>query len=259
MSTEIEIIQKLDNSVLQVIGNKALQGFQKAFTVSNAIIQLRELLTDDYMKPIMSLQGSKLGFRTDKDKSGGYDIAKVKDCLIDAVLMGLQPTGNQFNIIAGNMYPTKEGCGYLLNETKGLDYSVICEIKQISPDKTSALVNAVITWKFEGEEKTKTVPIPIKIDQYASVDSIIGKATRKGRAWLLSAITGVEITEGDASEYITIKPEPVYVDHELERATEILSLCKTVIELDEVFARDFESPDLREDIRTVYAELKAKL
>lgn len=53
--------------------------------------------------------------------------------------------------------------------------------------------------------------------------------------------------------------EEIKPDHELERATEILSLCKTKIELDEVFARDFESPDLREDIRTVYAELKAKL
>ncbi|MFK5282891.1 hypothetical protein ACI3PL_25325, partial [Lacticaseibacillus paracasei] len=80
----------------------------------------------------MALQGNRLGFKTDKDKSGGYPESVVKNCLIEAVLLGIQPTGNQFNIIAGNMYPTKEGCGYLLNNFKGLSYNLVCSLPRIN-------------------------------------------------------------------------------------------------------------------------------
>lgn len=195
-----EVTKKLDQSVLSVIGSKTLLGFEKANKVAQAVSDLKTLLTNEYMAPIMNLQGNKLGFRTDKDKNGGYTVDVVKNCLIEAVLMGLQPTGNQFNIIAGNMYPTKEGCGYLLNNFKGLSYKIVCGLPKVNQDKTSAAVDVNITWKLNGEEKTEVVPIPIKIDQYASVDSIIGKATRKGRAWLLSVVSGVEVTDGEVED-----------------------------------------------------------
>jgi len=195
-----EITKQLDESVLSVIGSKTLAGFEKAGKVAQAVSDLKKLLTDEYMKPIMNLQGNRLGFRTDKDKNGGYPVEVVKNCLIEAVLMGLQPTGNQFNIIAGNMYPTKEGCGYLLNRFPGLSYRIVCGLPKVNQEKTSAAVEVNITWKLNGEQKTEVVPIPIKIDSYASVDSIIGKATRKGRAWLLSVVSGVEVTDGEVED-----------------------------------------------------------
>lgn len=210
-----EITKKLDESVLSVIGSKTMLGFEKANRVAQAVSDLKGLLTDEYMKPIMNLQGNKLGFRTDKDKNGGYPVEIVKNCLIEAVLMGLQPTGNQFNIIAGNMYPTKEGCGYLLNNFRGLSYKIVCGLPKVNQEKTSAAVDVTITWKLNGEEKTEVVPIPIKIDQYASVDSIIGKATRKGRAWLLSFVSGVEVTDGEVED---VKHTVVgtIINHDLE-------------------------------------------
>lgn len=206
-----EVIQKLDKSVLSVIGNSALMGFEKAHAVSNAIMELKALLTDEYMKPIMALQGNKLGFRTDKDlkknpsgsgyvKGDGYPVEVVRDCLIEAVLMGLQPTGNQFNIIAGNTYPTKEGCGYLLNNFPGLKYDLVCSIPRVNPEKTGAAVDVNITWTINGQTNNKVIPFAIKMDQYTSVDALVGKATRKGRAWLLSTISGMEITDGDVQD-----------------------------------------------------------
>lgn len=199
MSTDLTT-QKLDNSVLAVIGNSALQGFEKAHTVSNAIVELKNLLTPEYMKPIMALQGNKLGFKSDKDKTGGYSVDIVKNCLIEAVLMGVQPTGNHFNIISGQTYLTKEGCGYLLNNFKGLKYNIVCGLPQINPDKSGASVEVNISWTLNGQSYEKTVPIPIKTDSYTSVDAVIGKATRKGRAWLLSTISGVEITDGETTD-----------------------------------------------------------
>lgn len=195
-----EITKTIDQRILSVIGNKALAGFEKANVVASAIEELKTLLTPEYMKPIMALQGNKLGFRTDKDKTGGYGMDVVKNCLIEAVLVGLQPTGNQFNIIAGNMYPTKEGCGYLLKNFPTLTFDIVCGLPKINADKTGSAVDVTIKWNINNTENEKVIPIPIKIDSYTSVDAIIGKATRKARAWLLSTIMNVEITDGEVED-----------------------------------------------------------
>ena len=200
------IAEQLQNVVLSVTGKEGLAGFQKAFLMASGIKQLRELLTPEYMAPIMALQGSKLGFRTDKDLNKdrtpgpGYSMEVVKNCVIEAVLNGLQVTGNQFNIIAGNMYPTKEGTGYILNNMKGLNYQIICNLPRTNPEKTSAAVDVVIKWTLNGRSEEEIVPIPIKMDAYTSLHAVIGKATRKGRAWLISRITGSEITDGEIED-----------------------------------------------------------
>lgn len=193
-----EVVQKIDQEIISVIGEKNLQGFDKAFKVSNAIGNLKGLLDNNYMTPIMELQGNRLGFKTDKDNSGGYPIATVKNCLIEAVLTGVQPVGNQFNIIAGNCYITKEGFGYLLKNYEGLKYSLVSVISKIS--ETSALVNNTIEWTLGSESFEKVVPIHIKVNKYMGADAVIGKATRKARAWLYNNLSNVEIGDGDASD-----------------------------------------------------------
>lgn len=191
---------QLNNVVGSVLTQENLIGFERAYAIAESIGKLKELLTDEYMKPIMQLQGNKLGFKTDKDKNGGYPMEVVRNCLIEAVLNGVQPYGNQFNIIAGNMYMTKEGCGYALNNFKGLGYTLVCSLPRINSDKTSSSVDVKIEWNIAGKQEEKIVPIPIKMDAYTSVDAIIGKATRKGRAWLLSTVSGIEIPEGDVTD-----------------------------------------------------------
>jgi hypothetical protein len=192
------VIKELDNSVLSVISNVNVDGFKKAFLVSEAISNLKELLTVDYMKPIMSLQGSKLGFKTDKDGKGGYSLEIIKQCLIDAVLIGLMPTGNLFNIIANQMYITKEGCGYLLNKTKGLSWRTINGLPHFNAEKSSCVIDVTIEWTVNDVSSTQKIPIALKVDQYTSIDALSGKATRKARHWLLTLISGIELPEGEA-------------------------------------------------------------
>ncbi len=210
MSNTLEVFKKIDDSMSKY-NNQDLIGFEKAFVMSSKIVELRELLTDEYMKPIMALQGIKLGFLTDRDKNRdgtkgkGYTIEVVRDCLIEAIFMGLQPYENQFNIISGNMYPTKEGIGYLLNKENGLSYQIIPNIKTLSSDKKSALVEASIEWTINGKKDLCILPIPIKTDEWTSVDAIIGKATRKARAWLLSRIKGIDIVDSEL--------EPINIPH----------------------------------------------
>lgn len=101
---ETGIAQQLNETVISVISADGMKGFEKAFLIAQATADLKAALTPQYMKPIMELQGSRLGFKTDKDDSGGYPESVVKHCLIEAVLTGVQPFGNQFNIIARQLF-----------------------------------------------------------------------------------------------------------------------------------------------------------
>ncbi len=256
-----QVAQKLDDYVTTVIGSEKLTGFGRAFQMSQAIAQLKQLLTAEYMKPIMQLQGTKLGFRTDKDKSGGYPVEVVQSCLIEAVLMGLQPTGNQFNIIAGNCYPTKEGCGYLLSKIHGLKYSIVTGLPRINTEKTSCAFDIKIWWSLNGMEQTAEVPKPIKIDQYASVDSMVGKAERKARAWLLSRITGFEVTDGEVEDttHTVMGSKPLQKSKEEIETERVQGLVNSATTMDELHFIRTQNPtidtaifDKRED------ELKKK-
>lgn len=194
------VIQKLQNSVTSVLQSEQIQGFERAYLVATAAGQLKELLTAEYMKPIMALQGNRLGFKTDKDTSGGYSMEIVKNCLIEAVLMGVQPCGNQFNIIASNCYLTKEGVGYLLKKLPGLSYDAIPGLPRINVEKTSAAITMKVKWTINGVSKSEELEIPVKMNSMMGTDAVIGKATRKARKWLYDTITGSDIPEGDVAD-----------------------------------------------------------
>ncbi len=203
MSEKIEakpdLVKKLDAQVLSVIKAEKIEGFEMAFKIASAIQELKDLLTPEYMKPIMAMQNNKLGFKTDKADSG-YPEATVKNCLIEAVLTGVQPFGNQFNIIAGNCYITKEGFGYLLDHFKGLKYEIIPSLPRINENKTSAAIVMKINWEIGSIKESREIDFPIRMNSFMGVDAVIGKATRKARAWLFNSISGFEIADGDVMD-----------------------------------------------------------
>lgn len=192
-----ELIEKLDRTVKGFTDNHKLQLFERAYHLATAMRTLDDLLTPEYMQPIMALQGSKLGFKADKE----YGLPVVKACVKEAVLTGVQVVGNHFNIIAGNCYITKEGFGYLLGNTPGLEYKIVPGLPRISNDGKSAAIEMKITWKQGGgEEKTQALEIPIRVNSMMGVDAIIGKATRKARAWLYNTLNDTEVGDGDVED-----------------------------------------------------------
>jgi len=200
----LELIKSLDSTVLSILGDEKLQGFDRAFRLAAAIGELKTILTADVMKPIMNLQGNRLGFKTDRDrnqdgsKGQGYPMEIVRDCLIEAVLYGLQPTGNQFNIIAGNMYATKEGCGHLLSNISGLSYDIVAQLPRIQGESAAVVMN--VEYAIGGITKKKSLDIPIRVNKFMGTDAVIGKATRKARKWLYDTLTGNELPEGDIQD-----------------------------------------------------------
>lgn len=199
MSKELAL-KPLNDAIKAGLNAVNLEGFEKAFVLADASKKLDSALTVEYMNPIMELAGSKLGFKTDKDTSGGYDMKTVKRCLIEAVLTGVNVVGNQFNIIAGNCYITKEGFGYLLKNIPGLSYSIIPELPRINSENTSAAIKMIISWTIEGAKDTETIDLAIRMNKFMGIDAVIGKATRKARKWLYEKITGSELGDGDVQD-----------------------------------------------------------
>lgn len=196
MSTDIAV--KLNKCVEVALNSNQSQGFEKALALANSMKELKGLLSKEVMEPFMQLQGHKIGFVTDKDRENGYPIDAVRNCLIEAVLKGVQPFGNHFNIIAGNCYITKEGFKYLLDNVKGLVYQTIAQLPRIQADKGSAAIVMKIEWTMNGESNSQELDIPVKVNKFMGADAVIGKAERKARAWLYNNLTGIEITDGDA-------------------------------------------------------------
>lgn len=191
MSKQVTTIgQVIDTQVKNVLAVNA-HSFETAFVISTAIQEIDKALTPAVMEPIMALQGKKLGFRTDKI----YPVTTVKECLIEACLSGVQVTGNQFNIIAGNMYITKEGYGHLLLQIPGLRYTVSHSILEEKNGYTD--VSCKITWKIGENESKKQVEIfPVKSGKYGTPDNILGKAERKARKWLYEHLSGRDTDDG---------------------------------------------------------------
>lgn len=184
-----------------------LGGFTAAINMSSAMGQLRAMLTDEIMEPIMALQSSALGFKTDKDKdppSQRYPIEVVRDVLIEATLKGFRMIGNQTNIIAGRFYATKEGFeDWMLRESrKGhmTQFQDAYSVPKYVSDQ-EAHVNISASWTYKGKmDSFKDVTIAIRINKGQGADAILGKARRKLLARIYSRSTGLVIAEGDAGE-----------------------------------------------------------
>ena len=255
MSTELSTTQKQEVAFKQMSEKVKLvlasnvNSIENSLAVANAIGYLREVLTPEIMAPIMALQGSKLGFKTDRDlvknrntgkyeKGPGYPLEVVQDCFIEMSLNGLLPTGNMFNIIAGNAYVTKEGGTFLLKtQVPSLKYSISYPNVSQSADKLTANVTAVIKWELNGDKREETVPFPIKSDAFTTFDSLIGKAERKAKIWLYNQVSGLNISDGDIEEipHVEIKPSvnPTAIGNEKEekRILDHIENSKTITEL----------------------------
>jgi len=205
MSNELVIN---DNTILALdsaaesglIANTHASLFRRAALIATATNNLVSLLTKPVVDTMfMPLQGKKIGFKS--DKVYGWEV--VRDSVIEAVMTGVDVVGNEFNIIAGNCYITKEGMSKLLGKETGLSYSITPMIP--TTNGKEALIKMCIEWTYNGTKDKRDIDFCIKTNSYMGSDAIIGKATRKARAWLLMHITGQDIGEGDADEVVSEK------------------------------------------------------
>lgn len=208
----LEKAEQLENAAMEALKilDADVGAFQKTIRTSIAIKALREALTEDVMKVVMELQNTSLGFRTDRDPNQldadgkpkkPYDVAVVKDCLIEGALKGARWTGNEINIIAGRCYLTKEYFERMVRDFPGVTG---VDPKPGVPQEVGekgALVPYTITWKLNGKpmklerlriNDAEDYRFAIRKNAGMGTDAILGKARKRAFAAVFSILTGKE-------------------------------------------------------------------
>lgn len=192
--------KKIDEIAAQAPG--LMQGtgsFAGALALAQGITDLRNALTPEVMAPIMALQNTPLGFRTDRDD--GYPVAVVREVFIEATMRGFRPCGNEFNIIASRFYAAKDGLWRKVTQWPDLThFRDTFDIPRVAPGGDGAIVNAKATWKLEGVDETLEQPFAIRVNKGQGADAILGKAQRKLYARVLARISGWVLPDGEVGD-----------------------------------------------------------
>lgn len=185
----------------------------KALVMARAMNTIRSMITDAVLADVMALMNTPLGFKTDRDprrhpKNGlVYSKDEVRDIAIIAMIDGARFVGNEFNIIAGNYYRTKEQFERRVREWPGVS-NVVVSLHVPVTGGGGALVGGVVTWKLNGrpcrveflETDQGDGRIPVKSNEGMGIDAILGKATRKALKRVWDVLNGYETDDFDPDE-----------------------------------------------------------
>lgn len=207
MTTMIQVDDKVVAEIEQlshglVEATTGAPSIRKSLILQHGINALRRTLNDKLMADIESLAGTKLGFKTDKK----YSRQEIREAVIEALCRGAFWVGNEFNIIAGSCYLTKEYFERKLRELDGLTELRIVEgVPHMLGDK-GALVEMHATWKWQGQpdemhcvkDGNSDTRIVVKVNSGMGADAILGKAKRKLYARIWNRVTGSHWIEAEA-------------------------------------------------------------
>ncbi len=233
--TGTDIVKAIDDATAQIEEalvkcNSAaladLPALKQAVTLAAGIQHLRKALTPEIVQRVlMPLQGTPLGFVTDKDRDGGYPDEVVRDCAIEAMIKGAQPINNEFNIISGRCYIAKNGLKRLVMTWPGLtNFRMTPGVPTLAGDK-GALIQMRATWMldgtpmelFRGQTQSKDgvlddTRIAVKVNSGMGPDAIVGKAERKMYKAIYELLSGLTVEDGEAidtvGEVVNSKPTP---------------------------------------------------
>jgi len=223
MSTEL-LTQTQQNLVLAV--NKASEiacmpnDITKSLAMAGAINELRNLLNvPEVTKVLEDMQNTKLGFLTDR-KDNGYPKNVLVDCALQALSMGLNIHGNEFNVIAGHCYPAQAGFDRLLREycqKNRIKRQIQNEIPRFIEDKGKQSVFEVkFTIIYERPTEDKVVSIQKWHVVGTSIDQALGKGLKRAYQWLYNELSNNSLPldseddfDIDGGEFTASKSEPV--------------------------------------------------
>lgn len=196
--TEISTAQTIDSILARNTASFDVGPMERTLIKGRLVTELRAALTKEVLADILSLQNTMLGFQTDKPE-GGYSLEVVRDCLIDGLMSGVLPIGNEFNIIAGRPYITVNGWRRLVQEWPGVtELRLQFGQPALSKDGVKALVEAVAVWKLEGERQELRLEngeidsrLSIRVNRRMGDDGILGKAESKLLKKVYRVLAGV--------------------------------------------------------------------
>lgn len=105
-------------------------------------------------------------------------------------------------------------------------------------------------WKDDPDAMSLKTVLKLLLSKFAPLSIEMQKAVISDQS-VLDTNLEPSYVDNDFQDHIE-------VDHEIDRAKQLFGDCKTVSELDEVFAQ-MDDPDLRDEIKDLYAEVKKTL
>lgn len=212
--------QNLDKLTLDAAEFSGGVDLGKGFSQNIKMAKLIQALQDSIrpvMPTLMPLMNTSLGFKTDKDptrpqkqKDGSYAAPKpyteeqLVPVIAEAIIRGVNVTGNQFNVIAGACYITKEGFEYKLKNLEGFtDLQVDFDVPRDSG--AGCIIKSVARWNYHGKPGELAAEIPVKKNEFLGIDALYGKAKRKLLSRVWERVTNSSIPDGDASEYVEVE------------------------------------------------------
>lgn len=170
-------------------------GIAETISMAIAVAEIEAALSPEIMKPIMSLQGKAIGFKTDKT----YAVDAVKQAMVEALMIGVPMAGNCMNIIAGRCYVTKEGFTYRIKQLEGAGTVNNFRFELYPPEQKEGrvVVRGVGKWDQGGAEQRVERVFPIKTNGGSTDDNTLGKAERKLRKACYEQMSGIMLADGD--------------------------------------------------------------
>lgn len=207
LKNHTDSIQKVSSALsqLKTIGEN-VDDFENSLLIGYYLNELRENLNDNVIKVMRSLQNTSIGFKT--DRKDGYDEYTIKNCIIEAYMYGLRPLNNEFNILGGNFYVTKNGLDRLVHSKAGLEKIEIVQKGIVqSPETKKWKVKYSYSFKIKGLEEVKgeqdiIVNGTVGAKNYEiPIDAIQGKSYRKILHHIYTKMNiGLQIPEGEVGD-----------------------------------------------------------
>lgn len=181
--------------------SRTLDQVENSVALAICLVSVRQKIL--LLMPLLrALYNTQLGFKCDrpnKTDDRPYDDKTLCECACEALIRGVNLTGNMWNIIAGRCYITKEGFQYKLGRLPGLTgFRPAFGVPMLKPG--GALVKCVATWTINGRPDKCETEFAVRLNTGMGEDGALGKAKRKLYAYVFDILTGFTLPDGDVDD-----------------------------------------------------------
>jgi hypothetical protein len=180
------------------------------------------------MKDFRRLENNILGFKTDRDpdrqvwnkktekyeRVQPYDDQTVRRCVIAAFAQGAKLVGNEFNILAGNLYLTKKYWIPRVKQFPGLTaLKIVWGVPAQSSSGKGWLFPVRANWRLHGKldeiacvaSKEFDSRIVVRGYETSSIDELRGRAESKLYRMIHERISGINLDLADSDDVIDVE------------------------------------------------------
>ena len=110
----------------------SIDDFEKSLYISSYLKNIYDLIPKETISLCRNLMNKGIGFKTDRKD---YDDDTLRDCIVQAIIHKFRVHGNEFNILGGNFYPTREGLERVVKTYPSLKKEPEIEIRGATQSK----------------------------------------------------------------------------------------------------------------------------